>query len=95
MPEAITLAAPPTTWPGGARWAIRNRCSRIFIDVYGRLGETELTLDWLEEAYGQRRPHLTSLGVDPLWDPLRSHPRFGELMNRLNLPQAARSGAPG
>ncbi len=62
--------------------------AHLFIDVYVRLGETELTLDWLEEAYGQRRPHLTSLGVDPLWDPLRSHPRFIDLLVRLELPQA-------
>jgi serine/threonine-protein kinase len=78
-----TLAESFARYPKGLEPA------HLFIDVYARLGETELALDWLEEAYGQRRPDLTSLGVDPLWDSLRSHPRFRDLLVRLNLPQEA------
>jgi hypothetical protein len=56
-----------------------------------RLDEFEAydrALDWLEEAWDVHAPGLPSLGSDPLWNPLRSDPRFQDLLRRMNLPQA-------
>ena len=39
----------------------------------------------LEEAYQERWGDVIWIGVDPLFDPLRSNPRFRSLLVRLNL----------
>jgi TolB-like protein/DNA-binding winged helix-turn-helix (wHTH) protein/Tfp pilus assembly protein PilF len=56
--------------------------------AYARLGETDPTLEWLEKAYDARPFFLPFIGVEPLFDPMRSQPRFQELLRRIGLPQA-------
>jgi TolB-like protein/DNA-binding winged helix-turn-helix (wHTH) protein/Tfp pilus assembly protein PilF len=56
-------------------------------EMYARLGETEPTLEWLERGYDARPFFLPFIGVEPLFDPLRSHPRFQQLLQRIGLPQ--------
>jgi serine/threonine-protein kinase len=50
-------------------------------------GDSERALDWLEKAYDVRMQDMIYLGVNPTWDPLRSEPRFQELLRKMNLPQ--------
>ncbi len=40
----------------------------------------------LEREYEWRRTTMVFLGVYPEWDPLRSDPRFKDLLRRMNLP---------
>ena len=54
--------------------------------AYARLGKAEQVLAWLEEAYRQRDPGLSGLKVEPLFDFLRSNPRFQDLLRRMNFP---------
>ncbi len=57
--------------------------------VYAGLGEKEQALEWLEKEYHARheRPSdMVYLGVDPHLDPLRSDPRFKDLLRRVGLP---------
>jgi hypothetical protein len=54
--------------------------------VYAGLGEKDLAFEWLERAYNERDKGLISLRVDPPLDPLRSDPRFQELVRRMNFP---------
>jgi len=54
--------------------------------MYLFAGEKTLALDWLERAYEARDPALPYLRL-PLFDPLRSEPRFQALMRRMGLPQ--------
>jgi hypothetical protein len=39
----------------------------------------------LEKAYGEHDSGLVSLAVDPLFDNVRSEPRFRDLLRRLKL----------
>jgi TolB-like protein/DNA-binding winged helix-turn-helix (wHTH) protein/Tfp pilus assembly protein PilF len=59
--------------------------------MWARLGETDPTLEWLEKSYAARDFFLPFIGVEPLFDPMRSHPRFQQLLRRIGLPQAQTS----
>jgi len=57
-----------------------------FAVVYAGLGEKDQAFAWLEKAYGERTSRLGYLKVEPLWDPLRTDPRFAGLVRRIGLP---------
>jgi hypothetical protein len=57
-----------------------------FAVVYVGLGENEQAFLWLEKAYVERTNSLAYLKVDATWDPLRSDPRFADLVRRIGLP---------
>jgi TolB-like protein len=54
-------------------------------------GDTTHALDWLEKAYGDHEPSMAYIGCVPLWDSVRSDPRFQALLRRMNLAPAASS----
>lgn len=54
--------------------------------IYIGLGEKNQAFDWLEKAYQERHPHLVQLKVQPVYDPIRSDPRFANLVRRVGLP---------
>ncbi|MGH9408779.1 MAG: winged helix-turn-helix domain-containing protein [Vicinamibacterales bacterium] len=47
------------------------------------LGDTDAVFKELDEAYQQRSGWLLELGFDPVWDPVRSDPRFRSLVRRV------------
>jgi len=49
------------------------------------LGNTDAALDWTERAYAERRGWMAYLNVHPVVDPLRNHPRFGTLVQKMRL----------
>jgi DNA-binding SARP family transcriptional activator len=53
--------------------------------IYLGLGETERAFEWLERAAHERDGWLVWLNVDPVFDHLRSHPRFTDLVRRVGL----------
>jgi TolB-like protein/DNA-binding winged helix-turn-helix (wHTH) protein/Tfp pilus assembly protein PilF len=57
-----------------------------FATVYVGLGEKEQAFLWLEKAYEERTNSLAYLKVTATWDPLRSDPRFADLVRRIGLP---------
>jgi len=57
-----------------------------FAIVYVGLGEKEQAFLWLEKAYDERTNSLAYLKVSAIWDPLRSDPRFADLVRRIGLP---------
>jgi hypothetical protein len=51
------------------------------------MGNKEEALADLEKAYSEHLNNLTTLKVDPAFDPLRSDPRFQDLLRRVGLAQ--------
>ena len=52
------------------------------------LGNKDKTMEWLDRCYEERTPYLVWLLRDPRWDPMRSDPRFTELLRKIGFPQA-------
>jgi TolB-like protein/lipopolysaccharide biosynthesis regulator YciM len=55
--------------------------------VYAGLDDKDQAFTWLEKAYEERFNRLAYLKVEALWDPLRSDPRFADLLRRVGIPQ--------
>jgi len=51
-----------------------------------RHGNKEQAFIWLEKGYSQHAS-LTTLKVDPIYDPLRGDPRFQNLLHGVGLDQ--------
>jgi TolB-like protein/Tfp pilus assembly protein PilF len=54
--------------------------------IYAALGKKGEALTWLETAYEERAPFMIYLKIDPRFDDLRPHPRFQDLLRRMNFP---------
>ncbi len=55
--------------------------------VYATLGDAGSAFEWLEKAFERRSLRLSWASVDPLLDPLRSDPRFEDLLRRIGYPE--------
>jgi TolB-like protein/Tfp pilus assembly protein PilF len=53
--------------------------------IYTALGDREQALASLERDYEQRGSGMLLLKAEPIFDPLRSHPRFAALLRKTNL----------
>jgi hypothetical protein len=56
-----------------------------FMTIYLRLGEIGRALDSLEKAVDEHEAMVIHLHIDPLSDPMRSHPRYHALRRKMNL----------
>ncbi|HEV2884573.1 MAG TPA: protein kinase [Pyrinomonadaceae bacterium] len=54
-------------------------------NLYTALGNFDEAFKWLERAYESRDEWLIWLGTEPKLDPLRSDPRFEDLLRRVGL----------
>jgi TolB-like protein/predicted Ser/Thr protein kinase len=52
---------------------------------YAFAGDDSEALDWLERAVGEHAPWLPELKIDPMWDAVRSQPRFVALLKKIGL----------
>ena len=62
--------------------------------AYAGLGDKESAFAALEKSYQERIGRMVWLNVDPLLDPLRSDPRFNDLVRRVGLPAQSSSREP-
>ncbi|HMG17403.1 MAG TPA: winged helix-turn-helix domain-containing protein [Gemmatimonadales bacterium] len=53
--------------------------------TYAAVGERDSALAYLERAYAEHSGELTTLKVNPVYDSLRSDPRFQSLLRRVGL----------
>jgi len=54
--------------------------------IYARLGEVDEAMKCLEQAYNEHDCLLVLLKALEWWDPLRSDPRFQDLVRRVGIP---------
>jgi eukaryotic-like serine/threonine-protein kinase len=55
--------------------------------LYANLGEKDHAFEYLQKAYEQGSIYATFLKVDPELDPIRSDPRYAELLRKMGLLQ--------
>jgi tetratricopeptide (TPR) repeat protein len=58
-----------------------------FARVYSLLGDEPNTVKWLARSADMREFQAFSLGVDPIYAPMRNSPGFRALKARMGLPQ--------
>jgi len=58
--------------------------------VHAGFGDRDATFEWLEKALAERDVHLIFLPVDPKWSPLRTDPRFQDLLDRCGFPPSTK-----
>jgi tetratricopeptide (TPR) repeat protein len=54
--------------------------------VYAGLGEKDQALEWLQRAYQERTGSMWMIKMYATWDPMRSDPRFQDLLRRMKFP---------
>ncbi|HEX6729457.1 MAG TPA: tetratricopeptide repeat protein [Pyrinomonadaceae bacterium] len=64
---------------GNNNWVL----AKAFVD----LGQKDKAITELNKAYEKRLSSLCWLKIEPLMDPLRSDPRYQELLNRMRFPK--------
>jgi TolB-like protein/DNA-binding winged helix-turn-helix (wHTH) protein/Tfp pilus assembly protein PilF len=82
--------------PAEARRALEklklmNRGGKIdpfgLVPVYVGLGDKDQAFAWIEKSIANHSPGPIALKVDPIYEPLRSDPRFQSVLQRLGLAQ--------
>jgi serine/threonine protein kinase len=59
----------------------------VIAQLYADLGDKDQAFRWLNTAWPERDPWLLNLKTDFVLDPIRSDPRFAELVRKVGLPQ--------
>ena len=67
------------------QWKRENMHALPLAKVYAALSEEDLALDWLEKSLERREPNIVKLNVNPIFDGLRSNPRFKAILKKINL----------
>jgi serine/threonine protein kinase/tetratricopeptide (TPR) repeat protein len=84
--------------------AVEGEGGRDALDPYGclfiaaahlQLGEEEEALDWLEEAVDRALSAGPISLHGPMWDPVRRHPRFLDVLERMDFPDPPTRGTHG
>ena len=59
----------------------------VMSTFYGRVGDKDETMKWLQKAFDERDFRVTMIGVSFEFDSVRTDPRFIELVRRVGLTQ--------
>jgi hypothetical protein len=59
--------------------------SYLIARIYLGLGQTDLVFKYLDKAYAERYGFLAYLKADPIFDDLRSDPRYWTLVEKVGL----------
>ncbi len=69
-------------------WKPQQRIPALLL-VYSALGRRDQTIAVLQQAVADHSNAVTSIKVDPMYDPLRSDPRFQDVLRRAGLADTA------
>lgn len=61
--------------------------SFFFALAYAGLEDKDQAFSWLEKGCDERFARFAYLNAEALWDPLRSDPRFSDLVRRVGIPR--------
>jgi TolB-like protein/tetratricopeptide (TPR) repeat protein len=70
---------------------LKERTAQEYIDpvliayIYIALGDKDEAFAWMDKAYQERSGLFVWLQIEPKFDPIRSDPRFDELVRRMGL----------
>jgi tetratricopeptide (TPR) repeat protein len=53
--------------------------------VYAGLGDKEKAFEWLEKGYNEKNRMLGFIMVHPMWNNLRSDPRYTAMLKKIGL----------
>ncbi len=73
---------------------LQDLAKKEYVSPYGfaqirlGLGEIEECLNWLDKAVEEHSSLIYLLGVNPVFAPLRSHPRYRALLRKMNLEES-------
>ena len=65
----------------------KHVASTVIASIYIALGDQDRAFVFLNKAFDERDFILILLKTEPMFDPLRSDPRFAELVHRVGLPE--------
>ena len=54
--------------------------------IYIGLGANNEAFLWLDKAFAEKSDLMREIKTNPIYDPLRSDPRFTDFLRRMNLP---------
>jgi serine/threonine-protein kinase len=92
--EALESAFSNSGWTGFLRQRLKqlekgattgNTPYFLLADIYVGLGQKEEAFAWLEKAFEAKDPATLQFKIDPLYDSLRSDPRYVKLIRRIGL----------
>jgi hypothetical protein len=63
----------------------RESLAQYVAAVYAGLGDKDQAFAWLEKGYQDRSGALDFVVMEASFDPLRSDPRFADLLRRMGL----------
>lgn len=69
------------------KYANREAIGQYIAAVYAGLGQKDEAFAWLEKDFQARSGQLAKTRWRPAFEPLRSDPRFADLLRRMNLTQ--------
>ena len=58
----------------------------LIASIYAWQGDNDAAFHWLEQAFQQHSGLLSTIVLEPLLIPLHEDPRWGEFLDRMNLP---------
>jgi TolB-like protein len=65
---------------------VNPNISQTFIaEIYMYMGDYDKTFEWLEKAYDERNSWLVYIKSFPEWTPIRSDPRYVELLKKMGM----------
>jgi hypothetical protein len=59
----------------------------MLLVAYSGTGQKERVLELLRRAYSEHSNVVMQIKVDPIYDPMRSDPRFEDLLRHVGLQQ--------
>jgi TolB-like protein/DNA-binding winged helix-turn-helix (wHTH) protein len=86
LESAYQQAGSEGYWKWRLGEAKRNDDAFAIAESYANLGNPAQAVAWLEKAYQQHAWRMVQLNASRTWDPIRSDPRFQNILRRMNFP---------